>query len=899
MKDDPSGAEHERLLKVVAEQLNIVRDAGLASLDTRVGRGLEIPVLLIAAESLEGCLPTFTSGRKISLLLREQIKNVSAPSHRELLTIIFGLLKGHEHMVPDDLRKEAVKRTSYTKGYFIRKGGPEDKALDALAAQIISNCLSVIDDGKVADEANPAPPEVTASPPPPIAQPAETVANKQPTEQASEIPRPDQITVYPHLADTARQLAQAVRKELHDEAVLHQLHRSVIPVRWRVADDTLTDHWEYSPVDTENRSMLRGVFGDVVKLYSQIESGRLVILGSPGSGKTTMVRDFSYTILGKYLGTSPPNDPGTLNGRVPVIFNLSSWDSTDQKIGFIDWLASVLVRDHPGLEDDAKELIAKRILPILEGLDEMDEKGNEERKASPDSDNKTDPRIALIPSNEPAPRRKAAMERLKGTSLPFVLTCRIDQYRETVSDIGPLPGAWAIELESLEVDDIEEYLSLARGTRAAASKWRYLLNQLKERPLTDPLREAFTSPLMVSLASAIYVSDVGKRSPERLLETQFEDIFHLQRMLFSQFVASAFPSFKTESDHDGAEDGIITSRKRRYYDSKRVPVWLNYTARNLENGELKWWELANKVPRTTRAFIAAILLGLVGAIASIAVDFNIANLSIGLAIGSIFGFLSVYFVPGEPPIGFSLLAPGSFYNFVCEIVKAPIFGLAGAMTGWLLLNCPLVEYPYRWLTLPIAGIAAGLTSYPLRIWLKQAHSKSWSHETALAVGGGVGTAAIIGAVGFLEKAPIGTWWDWFRLGLVYGLFLLLAFGPHARFQVDKVANPSKMIANSRSQTIYYAVMTSLAHGVVLSFIINPWASVALGISTGIATGIVNSAWGRWAILTRGWLALTGKMPRLLVSFLDDAHRRGILRQSGAVYLFRHKQLERYILEELP
>jgi hypothetical protein len=39
-----------------------------------------------------------------------------------------------------------------------------------------------------------------------------------------------------------------------------------------------------------------------------------------------------------------------------------------------------------------------------------------------------------------------------------------------------------------------------------------------------------------------------------------------------------------------------------------------------------------------------------------------------------------------------------------------------------------------------------------------------------------------------------------------------------------------------------------------------------------------------------WLALTGRLPLRLITFLEDAHRRGVLRQSGAVYQFRHARL---------
>jgi len=44
---------------------------------------------------------------------------------------------------------------------------------------------------------------------------------------------------------------------------------------------------------------------------------------------------------------------------------------------------------------------------------------------------------------------------------------------------------------------------------------------------------------------------------------------------------------------------------------------------------------------------------------------------------------------------------------------------------------------------------------------------------------------------------------------------------------------------------------------------------------------------------RTWLALRGRLPRQLMTFLADAHaHRGVLRQVGAVYQFRHIELQR-------
>ncbi len=93
------------------------------------------------------------------------------------------------------------------------------------------------------------------------------------------------------------------------------------------------------------------------------------------------------------------------------------------------------------------------------------------------------------------------------------------------------------------------------------------------------------------------------------------------------------------------------------------------------------------------------------------------------------------------------------------------------------------------------------------------------------------------------------------------------------------------------------------------------AGLVAGLATGLATGlvagnalqfvvlgvaVVTGLWG-WAnmfqtawpsyMLTAGWLAFHHHLPWSLMSFLSDAHRRGVLRQAGAVYQFRHIELQ--------
>jgi hypothetical protein len=48
------------------------------------------------------------------------------------------------------------------------------------------------------------------------------------------------------------------------------------------------------------------------------------------------------------------------------------------------------------------------------------------------------------------------------------------------------------------------------------------------------------------------------------------------------------------------------------------------------------------------------------------------------------------------------------------------------------------------------------------------------------------------------------------------------------------------------------------------------------------------------VAARVWLAGRSRLPAKLMPFLDDAYRRGVLRQVGAVYQFRHARLQEHL-----
>lgn len=93
-------------------------------------------------------------------------------------------------------------------------------------------------------------------------------------------------------------------------------------------------------------------------------------------------------------------------------------------------------------------------------------------------------------------------------------------------------------------------------------------------------------------------------------------------------------------------------------------------------------------------------------------------------------------------------------------------------------------------------------------------------------------------------------------------------------------------------TLAYGPAGIVVGGLVFPHASSPGRAIAAGVAFGIAVGLtvcLARAWGAFAI-TRLWHVARSNLPLRLMAFLDDAHRRGVLRQVGAVYQFRHARL---------
>jgi hypothetical protein len=105
---------------------------------------------------------------------------------------------------------------------------------------------------------------------------------------------------------------------------------------------------------------------------------------------------------------------------------------------------------------------------------------------------------------------------------------------------------------------------------------------------------------------------------------------------------------------------------------------------------------------------------------------------------------------------------------------------------------------------------------------------------------------------------------------------------------------ANLLAIDRRNAIFQALVYALPIGLIVGAAIGPLRGLIFALAIGITVALSGKAWGRWLVLARFWLPLTGRLPWRLGTFLADAHRRGVLRQAGTVYQFRHLRLKEHL-----
>ncbi|MFF8268355.1 helix-turn-helix domain-containing protein [Streptomyces sp. NPDC016562] len=680
--------------------------------------------------------------------------------------------------------------------------------------------------------------------------------------------------VHPALADAAQELATEVRRRWRREEAQRRVHDPFpLPVRWKPAPAALTDRAEnirrLGPGETAREVDLCGDLRSLAEVYLKIPSGRLVILGRAGSGKSIL----TIRLVLDLMDTPAPHR------RVPVIFSIGSWDPTTTALR--DWLIGRLLRDHPHLARRssggatlASVLVdADLILPVLDGFDEIAEG-----------------------------LRREALEALNATSSPLVLTSRRDEYAEAVRAAhAPLVWAGGIELTDLTLDDLADYLPRTTRTVPAdadtppgtGSPWDAVLTELRtgRSPAHAHLAAVLTTPLMVILARTLY-SETPDRDPAELLDTtRFPTVKSLDEHLLAGFVPAVYRRRAPERDAAGRRP------RTPYADPARAERWLGHLAHHLvrldrERQDLAWWQLGDSLslPARTTAFVLATVVCVT--LADWLVGLLLAPLSLG-----------------------ELLLQGSLMGPAAGLAFGAVYAMADRSGGGAALE------PAR-IRLTLRAPHEGLGRRPLRT-VTAPFAQGLVGGTVMGVGCGLaltlGRALAAGTSVTDGRVVEGTLINMLVFGLVFGVAAGLVFGLMAtlevRVDVTAAATPISLLSSNRAtagrQFLILALAFTLAIAVCGYLIVQllqesflgplNWGiqdSLFIGAVSGLGGAasyvLVFTAWGRWIVLARGWLPLAGRLPWNPAAFLDDAYDRGVLRQTGAVYQFRHVRLQHHL-----
>lgn len=468
------------------------------------------------------------------------------------------------------------------------------------------------------------------------------------------------------LDEVADSLAVAVTEQWTRAALERRLLQpEPIPVHWERSSkplagplSTAVESRQFPPLPglapALKRQLRGGRLQDLHAVYGGLGSGRLVIIGEPGSGKTGTAVLLVLAAL-EHRRQVAAQDRQLV--PVPVMFTLHGWDPNTQRVG--DWLAARLQETYPlfvgkGGRAEAAELVkGGRIAAFLDGLDEIAE------DLRP---------VALRALSQQAALRIVVLAR------SFEMMVAAQQ--------AFLEGAAALELRAVDSAAAADYLTRVQLDPPPRG-WTELTGRLRREP-GSPIAKALSNPLTLTLVRDTYRSGDDIRELldfcDAVGDVSGEDI---QDQLLDRVLPAAYttPPGELPSRYglDEAQRALVCIAARMGQEGTR---------------DLSWWRLPAWASAAPRVIVTGAVFGVMFALGG-------RNPVFGLVAGAVFGRFYLLGDRGKPP---ARIAPLQRRHLLSRY--SLVVGLVYALTGGIL--CAVFGLAVRLRGGEIVALAAGV-----------------------------------------------------------------------------------------------------------------------------------------------------------------------------------------------